>query len=70
MKVASFTQRYDGTLHANPPAHQERLTFAAFKTIHGGAPATAAEAGQCAYVPEGFSVWRTGGGELLAIRDE
>ncbi|CBJ42770.1 hypothetical protein LBW59_25045 [Ralstonia solanacearum] len=70
MKIASFSPRYDNTMQANPPADQERLTFAMFKAIHGGAAATADEAKQCTYVPDGFSVWRTARGELLAIRDE
>ncbi|MFL9922618.1 hypothetical protein PQR75_46910 [Paraburkholderia fungorum] len=68
MKVATFERRYDGTYRAVPPTLQERLSMETFTSIHGGAPASLNDAAQCVGVPIGFTLWRTGRGELMAIQ--
>ncbi|MBB0022647.1 hypothetical protein [Ralstonia pickettii] len=68
MQVATFERRYDGTYRAASPMAQERLSMDAFTSIHGGAPAPAEDAAKCVGVPAGFTLWRTGRGELMAIR--
>lgn len=70
MKVATFERRYDGTYRALPPMHQERLSMESFASIHGGGPAHPEDAAKCVGVPIGFTLWRTGRGELMAVRDE
>jgi hypothetical protein len=71
MKIATF-RSYIGSSEktVNAPVHHERLTFDAFKKAYGGAPITDIKAEKIIYVPDGFSVWKTDHGLLMAIRDE
>ena len=69
MKVIVYRFRVDGTAVADAsPTNLVRLQFADFARIHGGGLSQLPPG----YVspPEGFSLWRTAGGEYMAVRDE
>lgn len=72
MKSAAFKPQYDGRLKVEHIAHNDRMSFELFKQIYGGQLATPEEIGKSriAFVPDGFSVWKTKRGDLLAVRDE
>ena len=68
MKVASYQPLSDGTASPSGPVLMERLTFDAFKRIHGGDSAALPD-GWCP-PPQGFGLWKTSRGQYMAIRDE
>ncbi|MCP1120502.1 hypothetical protein [Robbsia andropogonis] len=70
MKVSRLSKNYDQTFRPDGVVNQERLSFEAFKQIHGGGPLSQDSLPKIAGLPDGFSVWRTERGELMAIRDE
>ena len=68
MKVVTYRFRADGTAVPDAAFHMERLPFAEFARIRGGAlidlPAGWAPP------PDVYSMWRTARGEVMAVRDE
>jgi len=68
MKVSIYERRADGIYRPTAPTDQSRLTFPDFKKIHAGGFADL-PAGHLP-PPDGFGIWRTGRGEILAIRDD
>lgn len=69
MKVCTYHHHSFGqTFIPGQPMLLERLTFEAFKNAYGGGPAV--QPPDHAGPPDGFTLWRTGKGDLMAIRDE
>lgn len=68
MKLATYRALSDGRKLFCTPILQERLTFAAFKQIHGGGFAELPPNHEAP--PVGYSLWKTARGHHFAIRDE
>ncbi|RQZ40056.1 hypothetical protein [Burkholderia sp. Bp9099] len=68
MQVATFERKYDGSMGLTFVANLDRMTMDMFKSVYGGERALDQDAARCVNVPEGFMVWRTARGALMAIK--
>ncbi len=70
MTIVGYVIDYTGRPKVTSRAENPRLDFELFKKIKGGEPITDHEMYTQYNPPEGFSLWRTKHGDVLAVRNE
>lgn len=67
MQIVTFRKAMGG-MRPDTTIDQGRLTFDLFKQVYGGAALQREEAADYCNVPQGFTLWKTKDGKVLAVQ--